>query len=161
MIVIRRTRPRTQTRRQAHIDPLYQALISGGGAGERGRRLVWRPPVEVFETEDTLEIVAEIAGMQGQDIDVVIEGDVLTIQGTRPDLTECDHRMYHVARIGYGPFAAEVQLPFTVETEDAEASYDNGFLRVTLPRTRSRTIVPTRASAAPGVEDAETEQRDA
>lgn len=160
MIVIRRTRPRTQTRRHARIDPLYQALISGSGVGERGRR-VWRPPVEVFETEDSLEIVAEIAGMQGQDIDVVIEGDILTIEGTRPDPSNCEHRLYHVARIGYGPFATDVQLPFAVETEDAEASYDNGFLHVTLPRTKGRTIVPTRVSAASGDEDAETEQRDA
>lgn len=158
MIVIRRTRPRPQTRRHARIDPLYQALISGSGVGEQGRR-VWRPPVEVFETEDALEIVAEIAGMQGQDIDVVIEGDVLTIQGTRPDPFSCEHRMYHVARIGYGPFATDVQLPFAVDSDDAEASYENGFLRVTLPRTRSRTIVPTRGTA---VDDGvETEQRDA
>ncbi len=160
MIVIRRTRPRAQARRHAHIDPLYHALIVSSGVGERGRR-VWRPPVEVFETEDALEIVAEIAGMQGEDIDIVVEGDVLTIQGERPDPTKCDHRMYHVARIGYGPFAVEVQLPFSVDTEDAEASYQNGFLRITLPRTRSRTIVPTRGSAAEVVDANEKEQRDA
>jgi HSP20 family protein len=164
MIVIRRTRPRSQTRRHANIDPLYQALISGSGVGERGRR-VWRPPVEVFETADALEIVAEIAGMQGQDIDVVIEGDVLTIEGTRPDPSNCEHRLYHIARIGYGPFAADVQLPFSVDTEDAEASYDNGFLHVRLPRTRTRTIVPTRGSTSMSGNgsdiDVDTEQRDA
>jgi len=160
MIVIRRMRPRPQTRRHARIDPLYQALISGSGVGERGRR-VWRPPFEVFETQDTLEVVVEIAGMQGQDIDVVVEGDILTVEGTRPDPFNCDHRMYHIARIGYGPFAAEVQLPFPVETEDADASYENGFLRITLPRTRARTVIPTRTAADPGVERADSEQGDA
>jgi len=160
MIVIRRMRPRPHTRRHARIDPLYQAMISGSGVGERGRR-VWQPPVEVFETQDALEVVVEIAGMQGQDIDVVIEDDVLTIEGTRPDPFNCDHRMYHVARIGYGPFAAEVRLPFTVETDEATASYENGFLRVTLPRTRSRTVIPTRAANDPGVRDADTERGDA
>jgi HSP20 family protein len=121
--------------------------MSGSGATDSGRRPSWRPPVEVFETDDSLQIVAEIAGMKGDDIEIVVEGDVLTIQGNRPDPTNCEHRTYHVARIGYGPFAADIQMPFAVETEDATASYENGFLHITLPRTRARTIIPTRVVA--------------
>jgi HSP20 family protein len=136
---------------------MYQALISGS-AGERGRRRVWRPPVEVFENGDSLEIVTEIAGMRGEDIDIVVEGDLLTIEGDRQDPTNCEHRTYHIARIGYGPFAAEIHLPFSVETENAEASYENGFLRVILPKAQVRTIIPTRAAANTG---AETEKSDA
>lgn len=158
MIVVRRTRPRPHTRRHAHIDPVYQMLMSGSGSTDGGRRRVWRPPVEVFETEDSLQVVAEIAGMQGQDIDIVVEGDILTIQGHRPDPTNCEHRTYHVARIGYGPFEADVHVPFAVDTEAAEASYENGFLHIVLPRTKARTIIPTRAAAAG---DAEEEQRNA
>lgn len=161
MIVIRHTRPRSQTRRRVQTDPLYQALVSGSGVADHGRRRVWRPPVEVFETDDALEVVAEIAGMNGEDIEIVVEGEILTIQGTRPDPTDCERRMYHIARIGYGPFAADIQLPFAVDAESADASYDNGFLRVTLPRSRSRTIVPTRAAASIDPDDIETEQRNA
>lgn len=158
MIVVRRTRPRPQSRRHAHIDPIYQMMMSGSGATDSGRRRVWRPPVEVFETEDSLQVVAEIAGMQGQDIDVVVEGDILTIQGDRPDPAQCEHRTYHVARIGYGPFAAEIHVPFAVDTEGSEASYENGFLHVILPRTKARTITPTRVNDAASTE---AEQRDA
>ena len=158
MIVVRRTRPRQQTRRQAHIDPIYQMLMSGSGATEGGRRRVWRPPVEVFETEDSLQIIAEIAGMQADDIDIVVEGDILTLQGHRTDPANCDHRTYHIARIGYGPFAADVHLPFSVDTESAEAAYENGFLHIVLPRTKARTIIPTRAGSA---DDAEEELRNA
>jgi HSP20 family protein len=156
MIVVRRTRPRQQTRRHAHIDPVYQMLMSGSGPADSGRRRVWRPPVEVFETEDSLQILAEIAGMDGREIDVVVEGDILTIQGDRPDPMQCDHRTYHVARIGYGPFAADVHVPFAVDTEAAEASYENGFLHIILPRTKARTVIPTRVTPAD-----EEEQRDA
>lgn len=158
MIVVRRTRPRPQTRRHAHIDPVYQMLMSGSGATDGGRRRVWRPPVEVFETEDSLQVVAEIAGMQGQDIDIVVEGDILTIEGERPDPTQCEHRTYHVARIGYGPFAVDVHVPFAVDTDAAEASYTNGFLHIVLPRTRARTIIPTRVTATA---DDNEESRDA
>lgn len=158
MIVVRRTRTRPQTRRHAHIDPVYQLLMSGSGTTENGRRRSWRPPVEMFETEDSLQIVAEIAGMQGDNIEIVVDGDILTIQGNRPDPTQCEHRTYHVARIGYGPFAADIQMPFAVDTEEADASYENGFLHITLPRTRTRTIIPTRVAAST---DGEAEQRDA
>lgn len=158
MIVVRRTRPRPQTRRHAHIDPVYQMLMSGSGSTESGRRRGWRPPVEVFETEDSLQVIAEIAGMQGDDIDIVVEGDILTIQGHRPDPANCEHRTYHIARIGYGPFAADVHMPFSVDTEAAEASYENGFLHIVLPRSKARTIIPTRAGSEGDVEE---EQRDA
>lgn len=153
MIVVRRTRPRQHARRHAHIDPVYQMMMSGSGATDRGRRRVWRPPVEVFETEDSLQVVAEVAGMQGQDIDVVVEGDILTIQGERPDPTTCEHRTYHVARIGYGPFEADVHVPFGVDTDAAEASYENGFLHIVLPRTKARTIIPTRVAAEAELEE--------
>lgn len=148
MIVVRRVRPRPQSRRQSDIDAVYRQLLAGQRAVGSGRRRVWRPAVEVYETDDALEVVAEIAGMQADEIDIVVEGDVLTIEGTRPDPSMCDRRSYHIAHIEYGAFAAEIRIPFAVETESATASYENGFLQVTLPRTRGRTIVPTRGGDA-------------
>jgi len=86
--------------------------------------------------------------MQREEIDVLIEGDVLTVHGTRHDATSCDHRSYHEARIAYGPFAADIHIPFAIEADEASASYDNGFLRITLPRAKGRTIIPRRAGDA-------------
>ena len=153
MIVVRRVRPREHTRRQSDFDAMYRSLLAGQRAVGSGRRRVWRPAVEVYETDETLEVVCEIAGMQADDIDIALEGDVLTIQGTRPDLSVCDHRSYHIAHIEYGAFAAELRIPFAVDTESATASYENGFLRVTLPRTRVRTVIPTRTESNSGTPD--------
>lgn len=158
MIVVRRVRPREQARRQTEIDAMYRSLLAGQRAIGSGGRRTWRPSVEVYETEDTLQVVAEIAGMQGDDIDIVLEGDVLTIQGTRLDPAPCDHRTYHIAHIEYGAFATELRIPFAVDTDSATASYENGFLRITLPRMRGRTIVATRAERS---SDTPNEQRDA
>lgn len=153
MIVVRRVRPRGGTRRQSDFDAMYRSLLAGQRAVGSGRRSVWRPAVEVYETGDTLEVVAEIAGMDADDIDIVLEGDVLTIQGSRPDASECENRSYHIAHIEYGAFAVELRIPFAVETESATASYENGFLRITLPRTRGRTIVPNRIDVQPDADD--------
>lgn len=144
MIVVRRVRPRERARRHTDIDAVYRSLMAGQRAINGGRRRMWRPAVEVYETGDTLEVVAEIAGMSPEEIDIVLEGDILTIQGTRPDRSECEHRSYHIAHIEYGDFAAEIRLPFAVDSEAATASYTDGFLRVALPRLKGRTIVPTR-----------------
>lgn len=158
MIVVRRARPREHSRRQSDIDDLYRSLLTGHGSIGNGGRRVWRPPVEVYESPDALEIVAEIAGMKREDIDVLIEGDVLTLRGNRHDPASCDQRTYHESRIAYGAFAADIHIPFAVEADSASASYENGFLRITLPRAKGRTIIPTRAETA---DETPAEQRDA
>lgn len=155
MIVVRRVRPREQTRRHSDFDAMYRSLLAGQRAINSGRRRIWRPAVEVYESGDALEVVAEIAGMSPDEIDIALEDDILTIQGTRSDPSDCEHRSYHIAHIEYGDFAAELRLPFAVDSDAATASYDNGFLRVTLPRSKGRTIIPTQVS------DSSDESRDA
>ena len=144
MIVVRRVRPRQNHRRQSELDSMLMSMLGTGTTGERYRRPRWHPPVEVFETEETLEVVAEIAGMNPDEIDIVLEGDILRIEGERPDPCANGARSYHIARIPYGPFGVEFRLPFQVEAEAAEASYENGFLRISLKRVQGVTIVPKR-----------------
>lgn len=142
MIVIRRGRARDRSRRSLENDEIFRALVFGGGSLTTGNRGSWRPPIEVYETGDVLEIVAELAGMDREEIEVLIEGDVISIRGTRPDPAVCERRSYHEARISYGNFAVDVNVPFPVDSNAANASYENGFLRVTLPREQSKTLIP-------------------
>lgn len=146
MIVIRRGRARDHARRSTENDDIFRALVFSGAAVTSSQRGVWRPPTEVYETATTLEIVAELAGMEREQIEVVIGGDVISLRGVRPDPAVCERRSYHEARISYGHFATEILMPFPVEVNDATATYENGFLRVSLPKTveASRTLVPRR-----------------
>jgi HSP20 family protein len=147
MIVVRTRQPRSQSQRRSDLDDVYRALMTGGGAatGRAGR--AWRPPIDVYETEDAVEVMAEIAGLDRDAIELVIDGDTLSLRGHRGDPTVCDHRSFHEACIHYGDFAADVFIPIHVDAERAEAIYENGFLRISLPRARGRTIIPTRASS--------------
>lgn len=147
MIVVRRGRPRSQSQRRADLDDVYRLLMPGGGAaGSRAGR-AWRPPIDVYQTPDTIEITAEIAGIDPDGLDLVVDGDLLSLRGQRVDSTICDHRSYHEAHIHYGAFAADVFIPVPVDGDDAVATYEHGFLRITLPRSKGRTITPTRASS--------------
>lgn len=140
MIVVRRGRPRQFVRRSSEIDDLFRAMMSSRSHNE------WRPPLDVFETDASIEVVAEIAGLDGEQIDVTIGSDVISIRGHRPDPAICDHRSFHQARIAYGDFAVDVFVPIPVDSEQATASYQNGFLRISVPRSRPKTIVPTSTS---------------
>jgi len=124
-------------------------MASGGAAGGRPGRL-WRPPIDVYETDDAVEVVAEIAGLDTNDVELVIDGDVLSLRGQRVDRTVCDRRSFHEVSIQYGTFAADVFIPVAVDGAAAQARYENGFLRISLPRSKGRTITPTRAASDHG-----------
>jgi len=99
---------------------------------------LWRPPTDVFETDDTLIVVVEIAGMREDDFSVTLDKQALTVSGSRAGAT--GPRAYHQMEIAYGEFVAEVALPVPVDSSGVEASYADGFLTVTLPKVKARRI---------------------
>jgi HSP20 family molecular chaperone IbpA len=98
----------------------------------------WRPPTDVYETEDTIIVRVEIAGMREQDFLVGLNGPVLTIRGVRQDVPE--RRSYHQMEIRFGEFNIELGLPFHVDADQVQAVYNNGFLRILLPKAHPRQI---------------------
>lgn len=153
MIVVR-TRRVVDSRRA--IPQLEAALL--GAARQGHRRSSWRPPIEVFECESGLELVVEVAGMDADDFEIEVHGERVSIHGDRPDPMPQSQRLYHVANIDYGPFYLDIPLPFSVNRDDTTATYENGFLRISLPRERGRTIRPTSISVGSGQDQSENDQ---
>lgn len=98
----------------------------------------WQPPTDVYENDDGLVVRIEVAGMRGEDLSISLAGRTLTVAGTRAD--PAPKRTYHQMEIRFGEFRAEVDLPWQVEPEDVDASYEEGFLTVHLPRPRSQRV---------------------
>jgi HSP20 family protein len=98
----------------------------------------WRPPTDVFETENEFVIVVEIAGMRGLDISATYDKGLLSVRGVRAD--KGGLKAYHQMEITYGEFVTEVRLPTRIETEKIEATYSDGFLRVVLPKMEAKSI---------------------
>ncbi len=92
----------------------------------------WRPPTDVYETSDTVVIKVEIAGMSPEDFEISFENRILQIHGYRTDRER--KQSYHCLEIPYGEFLSEVYLPGNYAHEQIEAQYENGFLRITLPK---------------------------
>lgn len=100
------------------------------------RSPAWRPPTDVYETEEAIVVRVEIAGMHESDFSIVLDGRYLTIRGLRQDVSE--RRAYHQMEIRYGEFSVDIEIPVTIDAENVQATYQNGFLKIILPKVHIR-----------------------
>jgi HSP20 family protein len=98
----------------------------------------WRPPTDVYETEGAVIVKVEIAGMVREDLAVSLDGRKLTIRGVRRDSSA--KLGYQQMEIQYGYFETEVLVPRAIEEEGVEATYQDGFLSVQLPKAPARRV---------------------
>lgn len=131
---------------ERHYRQLMDELLRQGQHHTLPQRAVqWRPPADIHETPDTIVVKMELAGMREEDIEVTLYEDALVVTGRREDDSDHDNTVYyHEAQIRYGPFRAEVLLPGPVRRDAVEARYENGFLRVMLPKVTERESEETR-----------------
>jgi len=144
MIVVRRGVQRDPDRVQQEMEQLFRALLPVRPRGAARQSGLWRPPLEVYETDDAIVVFAEIAGLDERQLSVVLDHDVLAIRGERPDPHPTEKRSYREAGIPYGAFGADVYIPCPIEADKTIADYQNGFLRIVLPKLAPRTIFPRR-----------------
>lgn len=144
MFVVRRRGSRDIDRLQHEMEDLFQSMLTVGRPVRvrivQGDMPAWRPAVEVYETADRLVVIVELAGMREEDIEVVIDDSVMTIRGQRTPAACEERRTIHAMGIAYGPFAADVFLPFSIDHERVEAAYESGLLRIELPRSAATRI---------------------
>src|SRR3954471_16130487 len=116
------------------MNRLFEDASRGVSIGREtaGSGLVSAPRMDIHEAENALEITAELPGVAQSDVDLRIEGDVLTIQGEKRNERRDKHA--HVIERSYGRFQRSVQLPFSPEPEQVEANFENGVLTISVPK---------------------------
>ena len=97
---------------------------------------LWQPRVDVYEVEDAFLVLVELAGMRDAEIEVTLTNAGLLIAGSRPELHREHTLRFHQFGINEGPFQTAVALPGPVVEDEITASYDDGFLTITLPKRR-------------------------
>jgi HSP20 family protein len=134
-------RPRKQGHAdEALIDVLFGGAYSTGTGWLTSRRAHgWRPPTDVYETEETIVVRVEIAGMRRDDFYISLQDRHLSIAGHRAHEHGGTH-VHHQLEVNYGDFRTEVDLPMAVVADGVEAVYEEGFLRVTLPKLLPRNV---------------------
>lgn len=92
------------------------------------------PAMNLWVSDEGIIVTAEVPGIKPEDIDISVVNDLLTISGERlPEQTDEDVR-YHRRERGCGKFARSIQLPFAVDANKVEASFENGVITINLPR---------------------------
>lgn len=102
-------------------------------------------PVNVYETDEDVLLVAPMPGVQAENIDIEILGSTVTLRASLRGPGQ-ENRQYLVHEWTYGPYERTVDLPMEVDAEHANASHGNGVLTLSLPKgLRSRSVrVPLR-----------------
>lgn len=97
--------------------------------------LRFTPKVNLSETEKEYLVSAELPGMTQNDIDISISKDMLTIKGEKKEEKEENIKGHYRRECSYGSFYRTIALPTEIETEKAAATYKNGVLAITLPKS--------------------------
>lgn len=91
-------------------------------------------PLEVAETPDAFELVAELPGVAPDDVTIELQGDVLTIRGEKKAEREEREATWQMSERRYGSFLRSLRLPFQAEADKVEAAYKNGVLTIKVPK---------------------------
>jgi len=96
---------------------------------------VWSPRIDVRETKDSYEVMADLPGLSKKNIKISMHDNVLTLEGERKyeDKKEDENRYYYER--AYGNFSRSFRLPEKVKDQDIKAEYKDGVLHLVLPKS--------------------------
>ena len=95
----------------------------------------WVPSLDVSETKDKVVVKAEAPGIDPKEIDISLSNGILTLKGEKKKEREEKDESYHLIERSYGSFSRSVRLPAEVQEDQVKASYKDGILTITLPKT--------------------------
>lgn len=99
---------------------------------------MWRPPTDVFETEEEIVILMEISGMKQPDLNVILSRDLLIVRGDRQGRASSGRTVYQNMEIDYGPFERNIRVHEAVDHHNIQAVYKDGFLKIKIPKKQGK-----------------------
>ncbi|HEY2446519.1 MAG TPA: Hsp20/alpha crystallin family protein [Rhizomicrobium sp.] len=98
------------------------------------------PRTDLTETDNEIEVTAELPGLERNDVDISVNDGVLVVRGEKKAETEKKDKNYHIAERTYGSFYRALQLPPGVDPSAIRATMSKGVLKITIPKpTHSET----------------------
>jgi len=116
------------------MNSLFQDFNRGQNGADALATAAFVPPVDIYEDEHKISLKLEVPGMKQDDFDIQVENNTLTIRGERKfEKEEKEENFYRIER-RYGSFYRAFTVPSTVSTEDVQATYDAGVLKIELAK---------------------------
>ena len=113
------------------IDRLFSEFAQG--TGPAGTQSII-PSIEISETDKTVEISAEMPGLERKDVEISIEDDTLTIRGEKKIEESKKDKNVQLSERTYGVFYRVLQLPSGIDPSSVRATMSNGVLKITIPK---------------------------
>ena len=127
--------------RDAMNQLLEESFVPSRGSrssGSSGNGTTVRPlPLDVYATQEEAVIIAAVPGMSPQELEVTIDQNVVTLSGTVPTAAESEQdkgATWYLHELWHGQFRRSVTLPFEVDAAQADATFENGIVRIVLPK---------------------------
>ena len=130
MAIIRWDPFREMTSLQSQVNRLADSLWSG-------RQESWVPAVDVFDRQDAVVLKAELPGMKVDDIQIELDDNVLTLKGERVFEEKVDEERYYRVERRHGTFQRSLALPQGAKADEIQATYEDGILKVTVPKAEA------------------------
>ena len=115
------------------MDRLFDGLW-GHGDGAAPREAVWRPSVDIAETDHDFVLTADLPGIAREDLDLTVVDGRLTIKGQRRRESDSKEGNVHRVERAHGTFTRAFDLPAAIDPETVAATYKDGVLTVTVPK---------------------------
>ena len=116
------------------MNRLFEDAVMARGEEKDMISSTWIPSVDIYETENSLILTAEIPGVDENNIEIKIEDNTLSLKGERLFEKETTEENYHRIERSYGSFYRSFTIPRSVDQEKIRAEHDNGVLRITMPK---------------------------
>lgn len=118
------------SRLEKTLDSMFQSL----GPGFTLSQHAWKPLMDIYETPEEIIVLADIAGVDKENLELEISSKAVRVYGRRSEEWRTHNATYRLAEIQYGKFERTLYLPAPIDPEVVSASYSGGFLKVRLAK---------------------------
>jgi HSP20 family protein len=123
------------------MNRLFDDALRGWPSQSASGGAVSAPRMNVSETENEIRVEAELPGVSETDVQLELSDDLLTIRGEKQAEREDKNTNYHIVERSFGSFARSVRLPFSPRPDQVKAEFNNGVLKITLPKSAAQEKV--------------------
>jgi len=117
------------------MDRLFEDSFTPARRRDQAAAQVWRLPLDAYVTAEEIIVLANVPGVKPEDVEITIEGDTLTIRGERP--APIENVNYVMQERTFGKFQRTLNINIPVDSNRAEARYENGLLTLVIPKAEA------------------------
>lgn len=124
---------------EEEMDFFFSSFFGNAYPNLYRHELYWKPPTDVYETDSNFVVTLELAQIDPKEVTITLQENILYIRGVRKAIPSSEKRRYHKMEINYGPFERRIVIPEEIDMNKLDATYNNGFLEIQLPKKQNRS----------------------